>query len=77
MAKIQSVNTLETEEKKKNLTNDIRRELYKTIQLMGGKSDILGIVGSWGDTLPDEDILNGLRDYNDGLTIDQLENSSK
>lgn len=72
MAKVQSVNKVETDEKKPDLTNDIIREVYRLVELMGGDSGILGIIGSWRDTMSDEDTLNQLRDHNDALTIEQL-----
>lgn len=39
-------------------------ELLTVIRNLGGKSDILGIVGSYGDTL-DEDVLHALRVWNE------------
>jgi hypothetical protein len=32
--------------------------------LLGAKSDLLGTVGSWGDTLPDENVLAALKSWN-------------
>jgi hypothetical protein len=40
-------------------------ELYEALQKLGAKSDLLGLVGSYGDTLEDEEILDGLRKWND------------
>lgn len=37
--------------------------LYKAIEKLGGQSDILTIVGSWGDTLSDEDCASMLREW--------------
>lgn len=31
-------------------------QLYKVIKELGGQSDLLGIIGSWGDTLTDEEV---------------------
>ena len=39
-------------------------ELYRTLVLLGAQSDLLGTVGSWGDSLSDEAVLSGLRDWN-------------
>ena len=39
-------------------------ELYTAIQKLGGKSDLLGIVGSYGDTMSDDDVLHALRQWN-------------
>lgn len=40
-------------------------ELYRTLVLLGAGSDLLGAVGSWGDGLPDGDVLAGLRAWNE------------
>lgn len=45
---------------------EIVLELYRSLVLLGAQGDLLGTVGSWGDTLPDEDVLAGLRAWNDG-----------
>lgn len=37
--------------------------LYYCIAALGGQSDILGVIGSWGDSLPDEDVLLMLEDW--------------
>ena len=37
------------------------------IRNLGGKSDILGLVGSYGDTLEDEDVLYALRVWNEAM----------
>ena len=44
----------------------IIQELYRTVVLLGGESDLLGLIGSWGDSLPDEDVLAGLQAWNAG-----------
>lgn len=36
------------------------RKMYFCVQLLGGQSDILSTIGSWRDTLPDEDVLEAL-----------------
>jgi len=36
------------------------RKMYLCVQLLGGQSDILSTIGSWRDTLPDEDVLEAL-----------------
>jgi len=41
-------------------------ELYRTLVLLGAGSDLLGTVGSWGDSLPDQHVLAGLRAWNAG-----------
>lgn len=35
----------------------------KCVACLGGKSDILGTIGSWKDTLPDEDVLASLKSW--------------
>ena len=42
----------------------IIQELNYSLSLLGAKSDLLGTVGSWKDCLPDEDVLAGLRAWN-------------
>lgn len=42
----------------------ILREVAKTFELLGANSGIMAMVGSWGDTLPQEDILDMWRDWN-------------
>jgi hypothetical protein len=48
-----------------NLKAQIGRELYRTIQTLGGSGQLLSIVGSYGDTLDDDDVLALLRSWND------------
>ena len=43
---------------------EIRKEIYRAIQKLGGKSDILAIIGSWGDSLTDEELLHELKMWN-------------
>lgn len=43
---------------------EIAAELYVACERLGARSDLLGVLGSWGDTLPDEDVLALLRAYN-------------
>lgn len=40
---------------------EITRELYKAIERLGGDMELLGAVGSWGDTLPQADVLEMLK----------------
>lgn len=46
------------------LRADIKAEIYRALVLLGAGSDLLGSVGSWGDSLPDEDVLAGLCAWN-------------
>ncbi len=43
----------------------IVNEIYRSLLLLGAKSDLLGTVGSWGDSLPEEDVLANLKGWND------------
>ena len=47
-----------------NLHRKIVAELYRSLVLLGCGADILGTVGSWGDSLPDGDVLAGLQAWN-------------
>jgi hypothetical protein len=46
------------------LTLQISAELYRALEAIGSKSDLLSIVGSWGDSLSDEQVLSMLRAWN-------------
>lgn len=48
------------------LEREIIGELYRSLVLLGAENDLLGTVGSWGDSLPDQDVLSGLRAWNKG-----------
>ena len=43
----------------------IAKELYRSIKHLDGGFHLLSIVGSYGDTLDDEDVLAQLRKWND------------
>ena len=43
---------------------EIVQELYRTLILLGAESDVLGVVGSWGNSLPEEDVLASLKAWN-------------
>lgn len=45
-------------------SEEIIHELYKTIEKLGGGSDILSAIGSFRDTLSDEEVLDDIKDYN-------------
>lgn len=52
---------------KYNLTAiEIKNEIYKAFENLGQSYKLLGIIGSWMDTLDDEDILAMLIDWNRG-----------
>jgi hypothetical protein len=43
----------------------IKDEIYKALEKLGAKSDLLGIIGSWGDTYTDEEVLEKLNKWNE------------
>jgi hypothetical protein len=47
------------------LNRDVVNELYRTLVLLGADNDLLGTVGSWGNSLPDEDVLANLQGWNE------------
>lgn len=46
------------------LNREIVNELYRTLVLLGGDHQLLGTVGSWGDSLSDGDVLANLKAWN-------------
>ena len=46
-------------------TKQIATELYRAIRLLGGNSNLLSIVSSYGDTAEDDEVLARLRAWND------------
>ncbi len=44
--------------------SEIVSEIYRTLVLLGAGSDLLGTIGSWGDSLSDADILCNLKAWN-------------
>jgi hypothetical protein len=51
--------------------HEIVEELYKTLVLLGADHQLLGTVGSWGDSLPDEDVIASLRAWNQA-TLEEI-----
>jgi hypothetical protein len=45
-------------------------ELYDELEMMGAHPFLLGIAGSWGDTLDDDEVLDMLREWNATGTLD-------
>jgi hypothetical protein len=41
----------------------IKELIYTAFMRYGAMSDMLGIIGSWGDTMPDEEIEKMLEDW--------------
>ena len=49
---------------KDNMDRKIIIELYHSLALLGAKMDLLGTVGSWKDSMSDEDTLSSLKAWN-------------
>jgi hypothetical protein len=49
-----------------SMKTQIASEIYTALDRLGAGPDLLAIVGSWGDTLADAEVLRVLRDYNAG-----------
>ncbi len=47
-----------------SIKGEIAVELYEAARHLGAKSDLLRIIGSYGDTLCDEEVLDQLREWN-------------
>ena len=47
-----------------HLKAQIAREIYIAMERLGARPELLSIIGSWCDTLPDEQILALLRVHN-------------
>ncbi len=45
-------------------TYSIIREIYRALETLGADLTLLGAIGSWGDTLEDEDVLAILEEWN-------------
>jgi hypothetical protein len=43
---------------------EIVSELYRTLVLLGADHALLGTVGSWGNSLPESEVLANLRGWN-------------
>lgn len=51
---------------------EIAMQIYKAAERLGADEDLLSVLGSYGDTLDDADVLALLRDYNTtGKTLHQ------
>lgn len=48
----------------KSPNREIVAEIYRALVLLGADSGLLGTVGSWGDSLPDSDVLAALKGWN-------------
>lgn len=46
------------------LSDKIARQIYIACERLGAEPDLLSIIGSYGDTLEDQDILDLMIEYN-------------
>lgn len=54
------------------IEHEIKSEIAQAIELLGGQSDLLGVVMSWKDTIDDKDILLLMKNWN-ACTREELE----
>jgi hypothetical protein len=47
-----------------DLQAQIAREIYIALERLGADEELLAIIGSWRDTLPDAEVLALLREWN-------------
>jgi hypothetical protein len=47
-----------------DLKAQIARQIYIALERLDADPELLSIVGSWADTLGDEEVLSMLREYN-------------
>lgn len=52
-------------EHSRNIDREIIGEIYRALVLLGAKSDLLSSVGSWGESMPKEDVLADIRAWNE------------
>jgi hypothetical protein len=48
-----------------DLQESLAHEIYRAMQRLGAPAKLLGIVGSWGDTLSEREVVEMLRIWND------------
>ena len=51
-----------------SIETQIRAEIYRAFETLGTDRHLLGLIGSWGDTLTDEVVLDLLKTWNSGHT---------
>jgi hypothetical protein len=52
-----------------DIVAQIGGELYAILERLGAEPELLAIVGSWRDTLSDDELLATLRDYRAGRLV--------
>lgn len=55
---------------KSDVNREIVSEIYRSLVLLGAESDLLSVIGSWGDTLPEPEILSSLKGWNESTLIE-------
>ncbi len=45
-------------------------EIYRSLVLLGAEMDLLSLIGSWGDSLSDADVLPMLRHWNEATATE-------
>jgi hypothetical protein len=53
----------------RDLKTEIAHELYIALETLGASPELLGIIGSWGDTYDDQDVLDDLKRFNAACSI--------
>ncbi len=57
-------NSLSVSDELSPVQREILKEMSKTFIMLGANSGIMNMIGSWGDTLPQEEVLQMWRDWN-------------
>jgi len=50
---------------KPTIDREIRAQIYCAFEVLGADAYLLGVVGSWGDTIGDEEVLKLLKQWNE------------
>lgn len=59
---------------KHTTADEIIFELYKTLEILGAKSDLLAVVGSYKDTMSSNEILSDIKVWNESQGTENDEN---
>lgn len=54
------------------MDREIIDQIYQAFELLGAQSDLLGTIGSWKDSLPDYEVLAGLKAWNEATRAEQV-----